>query len=253
MQYNIILRIFSIILLYFAFYSNLALSNETYFDLSDSEIEIQTNFKGKEVIIFGLLEPGFDTIINIKGPKKNTEIRKKERIFVFWFNTKKIVYKDLPSIFFIASSAPIKNILEEETIIKSALNFEQSLTNIITKRNFNFNDKNKPEFWNENLLKIKKNEDFYKEYNIKIVDDKLFQTKIFFPSNTVPGIYDVDIYQIKNKIIKNKKNRKIIIKKTGIGNRIFKLAHKQPATYGIICIIFAIFAGLIAATAFRRL
>ena len=108
MQYNIILRIFSIILLYFAFYSNVALSNETYFDLSDSEIEIQTNFKGKEVIIFGLLEPGFDTIINIKGPKKNTEIRKKERIFVFWFNTKKIVYKDLPSIFFIASSAPIK-------------------------------------------------------------------------------------------------------------------------------------------------
>ncbi|PPR45793.1 MAG: hypothetical protein CFH18_00034 [Alphaproteobacteria bacterium MarineAlpha5_Bin8] len=253
MQYNIILRIFSIILLYFAFYSNVALSNETYFDLSDSEIEIQTNFKGKEVIIFGLLEPGFDTIINIKGPKKNTEIRKKERIFVFWFNTKKIVYKDLPSIFFIASSAPIKNILEEETIIKSALNFEQSLANIVTKRNFNFNDKNKPEFWNENLLKIKKNEDFYKEYNIKIVDDKLFQTKIFFPSNTVPGIYDVDIYQIKNKIIKNKKNRKIIIKKTGIGNRIFRLAHKQPATYGIICIIFAIFAGLIAATAFRRL
>ena len=253
MQYNIILRIFSIILLYFAFYSNVALSNETYFDLSDSEIEIQANFKGGEVVIFGLLEPGFDTIINIKGPKKNTEIRKKERIFVFWFNTKKIVYKDLPSIFFIASSAPIKNILEEETIIKSALNFEQSLANIVTKRNFNFNDKNKPEFWNENLLKIKKNEDFYKEYNIKIVDDKLFQTKIFFPSNTVPGIYDVDIYQIKNKIIKNKKNRKIIIKKTGIGNRIFRLAHKQPATYGIICIIFAIFAGLIAATAFRRL
>lgn len=77
--------------------------------------------------------------------------------------------------------------------------------------------------------------------------------RFFFPSNTVPGTYNVDIYQVKNKIIESKKNKKIIIKKTGIGNKIFKLAHKQPATYGMICIIFAIFAGLIAATAFRRL
>ena len=253
MQYNNIFRIFLILILYIIFYSNLAYSNEAYFDLSDSEIEIQTNFKGKEVIIFGLLEPGFDTIINIKGPKKDTKVRKKERIFVFWFNTKKIVYKNLSSIFYIASSSPIKEILEEETIIKNALNFEQSLANIVTQRNFNFNDKNKPEYWNRNLLKIKKDENFYKEYKIKIVDDKLFQTKIFFPSNTIPGIYNVDIFQIKNKIIKSKKNRKIIIKKTGIGDRIFKLAHKQPATYGIICIVFAILAGLIAATAFRRL
>ena len=64
--------------------------------------------------------------------------------------------------------------------------------------------------------------------------------RFFFPSNTVPGTYDVNIYQVKNKIIKSKKNKKIIIKKTGIGNRIFKLAHKQPATYGIVCIILII-------------
>ena len=118
------------------------------------------------------------------------------------------------------------------------------MTNIITQRNFNFNDSNKPEYWNNNLLKIKKEENFYKEYKIKIIDDKLFQTKIFFPSNTIPGTYEVNIYQVKNKIIESKKNKKIIIKKTGIGNKIFKLAHKQPATYGIICIIFAIFAAI---------
>jgi len=252
MQYSLF-KINLIFILYILFCYKLSFANEAYFDLSDSEIEIQTNFKGKEVIIFGLSEPGFDTIINIKGPKKNTKVRKKERIFIFWFNIKKIVYKDLPSIFFIASSSPINDILNQETIIKQALNFDLSLTNIITQRNFNFNDSDKPKYWNDNLLKIKKEANFYKEYEIKIIDDKLFQTKIFFPSNTVPGTYDVNIYQVKNKIIKSKKNKKIIIKKTGIGNRIFKLAHKQPATYGIVCIIFAIFAGLMAATAFRRL
>ena len=80
---------------------------ETYFDLSDQEIEIQTNFNGKEVIIFGLTEPQFDTLITIKGPNKDTRINKKERLFGFWFNTKKIIYRDLPSIFLLLPQTPL--------------------------------------------------------------------------------------------------------------------------------------------------
>ena len=45
----------------------------------------------------------------------------------------------------------------------------------------------------------------------------------------------------------------IIIEKTGIGNQIFKFAQNQPSFYGILCIIFAVISGIIAATAFRRL
>ena len=227
--------------------------NQAYFDLSDEEIEIQTNFNGKEVIIFGLTEPELNTILTIKGPTKNTKVQKKERLFGLWFNTKRIIYKNLPSIFFIASSSPINEILNEETIIKKALYFEQMLINLITQRNFNFNESNKADTWNKKLIKIKKEKNFYKEYKIKIVDNKLFQTRVFFPANTIPGTYDINVYQIRNKIIVNEKNKKILVKKTGMGNKIFNLAHNQPAIYGIICIFFAIFAGIIAATAFRRL
>ena len=95
--------------------NKLIFGEEAYFDLSDQEIEIQTNFNGKEVIIFGLTEPQFDTIITIKGPNKDTKVSKKERLFGFWFNTKKIIYRDLPSIFFIATSKPINEILNDDT------------------------------------------------------------------------------------------------------------------------------------------
>ena len=248
-----IYKLLFLLIAYIVLSNKLAFGEEAYFDLSDQEIEIQTDFNGKEVIIFGLTSPRFDTIVTIKGPNKDTKVNKKERIFGFWFNTKRIIYRDLPSIFFIASSSPIKEILNNSTIIKKALYFEQMIINLITQRNFNLNNKNKIETWNKSLIKIQKNANFYKEYKIKIVDDKLFQTRVFFPSNTIPGIYEVDIYQIQNKVIASEKNKKIIIKKTGIGNKIFQFAHDQPITYGILCIFFAIFAGLIAATAFRRL
>ena len=87
---------------------------------------------------------------------------------------------------------------------------------------------------------------------MKTFKDKLFQTSIFFPPNTIPGIYYVDIYYIKHKTIMNKGQKKIIIKKTGIGSDIYEFARNRAATYGVFVIILSILSGLIAATLFRR-
>ena len=81
----------------------------------------------------------------------------------------------------------------------------------------------------------------------------MFQTRVFFPTNTVPGDYQVTIFQIKDKILVNKKNKLIKIRKSGIGEKIFEFAHNQPAAYGILSIFFAIISGLTAATLFRRI
>ena len=214
-------------------------------------INIETNFNGKEVIIFGLTDPSFDTILVIKGPNKNVKLSMKERLFGFWLETKKIIYQDIPSIFFVASSAPIDQILNEDVIIKKGLLFEKLILNIVTKRNFI--NKKKLDYWNVNLIRLQKNKGLYHKYELKIVDEKLFQTRIFFPSSTIPGLYNVHIYQVYNKKIINEKNKRIIVKKTGIGDKIYQFAQKNPASYGILSILFAVFSGLAAATAFRRL
>ena len=93
--------------------SNTVLADKAYFDLSDEIIKIKTNFTGKEVIIFGLADPLYDTILVIKGPNKDVTLSIKERLFGIWIETKKFTYKNIPSIFFIASSAPINIILDD--------------------------------------------------------------------------------------------------------------------------------------------
>jgi len=183
--------------------------------LSEKEIQIQTDFNGKEIIIFGILQKNQDTIISIKGPNKDTSVLKKERILGFWFNTKRVIYKNLPSLFFISSSKPVEDILSKESIIKEKLYFNELLVNAITQRDFI--DQKKLEKWNKNLVDLKFSENLFKEYEFQNVDNKLFQTRIFFPSNSVPGKYKVTIYQVKNQKIQNKQNRVINIKKSGIG------------------------------------
>ncbi len=250
-HYNSKKLIFLFIIIFIS--TNEVFANQAYFDISDQEIEIQTNFKGKEVIIFGITEPGLETILTIKGPDEYKKLQKKEKFFGIWINNNKIIYRNLPSIFFIASSSEINQILNEEIIINNSLYFDPMISNLMTQRNFNFNNGNNSKLWKNNLINIKKKTNFYKEYEIKIVDNKLFQTRIFFPSNTLPGNYLINIFQIKDKKIISKKNKNIIIKKSGIGNKIFNFAQNSPGTYGIVCILFAVFSGLIAATIFRRL
>ena len=230
-------------------FSNTVLA-EAYFDISENNIKIETNFIGKEVIIFGILNNNQETIMTIKGPEKNAVIQKKERILGFWFNTKKITYNQIPSIFFIASSNEIEDILPTSTIIKEELSFDYLLENKTSQRNF-ISDISL-DTWKDNFVRIKKNKNLFKEYDIEKIDNKLFQTRIFFPAKSIPGEYKVNVYQIKNNLILNNKEKIITLKKSGVGSQIYNFAHKNAVAYGLFAVIFAILSGFLAATLFRR-
>ena len=227
-----------------------AISAEAFFDISEDNIKIETNFTGKEVIIFGILNDGQETIMTIKGPQKNAVIQKKERILGFWFNTKQITYNEIPSIFFIASSKNIEDILPASTIIKEELSFNYLLENKTSQRNF-ISDVSLDN-WKDNFVRINKNKNLFKKYNVEKIDNKLFQTRIFFPAKSIPGEYKVNVYQIQNNLILNNKEKIITLKKSGVGSQIYNFAHNNAAAYGLFAIIFAIMSGFLAATLFRR-
>ena len=231
------------------FFTNIILA-EAYFDLSESEIKIETDFNGKEIIIFGILNEDQDTLITIKGPEKKALIQKKERILGFWFNTKQITYNKIPSIFFIASSTKLENILPMSTIIKEELSFDLLLENKLSKRNF-ISDISL-QVWKDNFVRIKKSKNLFKDYRVEKIENNLFQTRVFFPAESIPGEYKVNVYQIKNNVILNKKEKIITLQKSGIGSQIYDFAHNNAAAYGFFTIIFAILSGFLAATLFRR-
>jgi len=238
------------ILLTFIFLNNFLQAEEIYFDLSEDNIELKTDFNGKEIIIFGLLKDDHETLLTIKGPPSKMRIQKKERYFGIWINNQYVTYSNIPSLFFLSTSKKINEILPESILINEDLSFEKILNNKTFNQNFIF--KNDQEDWNNNFVRIKKEQSFYKSFEMKKVKDKLFQTSVFFPPNTIPGIYNVNIYYIRNNTIMSNDQKKIVIKKSGIGSKIFDFANNNAATYGVFVVIFSIFSGFIAATLFRR-
>ena len=83
----------------------------------------------------------------------------------FWFNTKQITYNQIPSIFFIASSKDIEDILPTSTIIKEELSFDYLLENKLSQRNFISDVSLKT--WKSNFVRIKKVKIYLKNMMLK--------------------------------------------------------------------------------------
>jgi len=115
--------IVSIFVIIFVFFGVKA--EEVYFDLSEDNIAIKTDFDGKEIIIFGLLQDDHDTLITIKGPLSKMKIQKKERYFGVWINNKQITYSKIPTLFFLSTSSKIDEILPNSIQINDDLNFDK--------------------------------------------------------------------------------------------------------------------------------
>jgi len=124
-------------------------AKEVYFDLSEDNIEIKTDFDGKEIIIFGLLQDNYHTLLTIKGPLSKMKIQKKERLFGVWINNKQITYSNIPTLFFLSSSSKIDEILPDSIQINDDLNFDKILNNKTFDQNFIFENDQKT--WNENF------------------------------------------------------------------------------------------------------
>ena len=135
-------------------------------------------------------------------------------------------------------------------MIKEEIGFNYLLENKISKRNF-ISDISL-ESWGKNFVRLKKSKDLFKVFKIEKIENKLFQTRVFFPSDSIPGKYLVNVYQIKNNVILSKNEKYIHLVKSGIGSKIYNFAHNNAAAYGLFTIIFAILSGFLAAALFRR-
>jgi uncharacterized protein (TIGR02186 family) len=237
---------FIIIILLFLPY--IAIARPIISGISPSKVEIDTNFTGTEILLFGSKSHYGDLVIMVKGPKRNYVINKKDKIFGIWYNKERIKITDIYSYyaFFSTNDSHHQN-------YKLFPKIEAGENNIL----FNSSEKNprkKSEFKIE-FIKIKKENDLYYNYpkGIDFLDEQLYKVKINFPKNIPNGNYSAEIYLINNDIISAYQTIPIYVRKIGLSSKIYNMAHSNPYLYGFIAIFLALSSGILANFIFKRL
>ena len=206
------------------------------FSLDKFNIEINSNFLGEEVVLFGQKDEGKDLIIIFEGTEKQGKLFKKSKKGLFWINDKKDLDK-IPS-FFAIFSTPKKSI-NEIFLIPS-----------ITKSHFLIQSS-----FSEKLYQIREAlrvKGLYFEDELQSVEGSLFIKKFKIPDNISAGNIKVNLYEIKDNKVINFSQKKLNIQKKGITSRFETMLEEQSVVYAIILVIFSIVFSLISNWLFRR-
>jgi uncharacterized protein (TIGR02186 family) len=221
-------------------------------DLSNDQVQINTGFNGTDVMLFGTTNGADDIIVTITGSPETNMVRKKTQIAGIWVNTENVIFDGAPNFYAIASTRPLGQIAEPR-ILKLHQIGVQNLAIVLSQSSKKPTNKALTKY-KQALVRLKNELGLFviNPMNVKLIDDQLFKTNIYFPANMSTGNYIAEIFSFKNGELVEKTNKPILVEKVGIGAEVFNLAHNQSALYGIIAILIAVGSGWIAAVVFRK-
>ncbi len=228
-------------------------------DLSQNRVDITATYSGSDIFVFGAVQRDaplpegtspLDVAIVIEGPLETTTVRKKENKLGIWVNTDSVAVHQAPSFFTIATTGPLKEILNEGDRRDYAIGLEFAV-----RPQENEDNIADMEDFRQAVIRIRKEAGLYSEREgiVNLTDDTLFEADIQLPANLVEGDYTARIYLIRDKSIVADTSVAITVRKAGLEAWLYNLAHENALIYGLLSLLVALVAGYGASEIFRRL
>jgi uncharacterized protein (TIGR02186 family) len=246
--------IFEFLIFNFAF-SDKA-SAELTVDAQPSYIEIDFFYHGSEVIVSGVSDAGTDLIVKITSPEGHQALRKKGKVAgLFWMNTGTLNFEKVPSLYILASTKKIEDILSREEMNKYLIGYESLERHADISPVSNKQEKAKWWFEFVNFYKASK---LYKVSHGRITlkqgvnGIQNYYVSNDFPYQAVPDTYTVTVYAVRDGKVVEKAEKNIFVEQVGIIKSLANMAKNKGALYGIISIVVAFSAGFGVGMIFKK-
>ena len=205
------------------------------FSLDEFDIEINSNFLGKEVVLFGNKDKESSIIFIFEGEDKEAKLTTKVKEGYLWINKTRSL-NNQPSFFAIFTTP------------KKTLNEIFLLSNLKDKHPLISN----PSLRLYEIRKAMKSKNLYIEEELENLNGNLFLKKFLIPDNISPGNIKVYMYELKNDQIIKMSSKNLIIKKGGISFKLEELLKKESFIYVFILIVISLLLSLLTNLIFRR-
>ena len=205
------------------------------FSLDQFDIEINSNFLGKEVVLFGNKDKESSIIFIFEGEDKDAKLTTKVKEGYLWINKTRSL-NNQPS-FFAIFTTPKKTL--NEIFLLSTLKDKHPLISNPSLRLYE-------------IRKAMKSKNLYIEEELENLNGNLFLKKFLIPDNISPGNIKVYMYELKNDQIIKMSSKNLIIKKGGISFKLEELLKKESFIYVLILIVISLLLSLLTNLIFRR-
>lgn len=221
-------------------------------DVDDHLVEITTDFAGQDILVFGAIDGPGDVILVMRGPAGRVAVHQKDRFAGIWVNAESIEFDDVPSLYGVASSRPLFEILPNEMLDRyqlgiGRLRFETAEEQIYGIGSFRIA-----------LVQQKRKQGLYADRvgRVTFIGETLFRANLHLPSNVPTGTFLIDVYLVRDGRIVDAQNMPLVISKVGFGADLYKYANSrliaQRFGYGVAAVLVSLLTGWLAHLAFRK-
>jgi len=227
-------------------------------DVSQREIEIRFSFTGAELLLFGaILYPGgrlpsepADIVVVLKGPSQPITMREKQKIAGIWVNADSIEFRSAPSFYAIASSKPLKALVDERT----AAIYELGLDNLQLSPS-SLNESAEIARFAKGLNDLKGRNGLYVDAqgSVEITDGVLYRARLPLSARVITGTYTAETFLIQKGRVVAAAVREIEVKKSGFERLVGQFSQEHGIIYGLIAIVMALAMGWAAGAVANRI
>jgi uncharacterized protein (TIGR02186 family) len=226
-------------------------------DVSARQIEIRYSFTGAQLLLFGAIlyprgrvpEDQPDIAVVLRGPVQPILVREKEKIAGIWMNAASSRFRSAPSFYAVASSRPIKDLLDERT----AAIYEIGIGNLQLSPGTGDVPETARRF-EAGLLDLRARAGLYSEnaHGVEISEGVLYRARIGIPSQVPVGTYTAETFLIQDGRVLAVATRDIQVGKSGFERWVTLVARRHEGLYGLAAVIMSVGLGWAAAMIFRR-
>ena len=227
-------------------------------EISQHEVQVRQGFTGTELLLFGaILDPDrrgagrdYDIVVVLKGPSEPIRLREKERLFGVWINAASTDFRSAPAFFAVASSRPIKDIVDEKT----AAIFEFG-TEYIQLSPSGVIDPEEQARFTAGFADLRQRQSLYKEDfgGVQISEQVLYQARIALPSNVTTGTYTAETFAIARGRVIASAISEVEVRKVGFERRVEDASQNYSLAYGLLAVLLSLSMGWMAGRFFAMI
>lgn len=224
-------------------------------EVSQHEIRVRQGFTGAELLLFGaILTPegtragrDYDIVVVLKGPSRPVILREKQKVAGIWINADSTEFRSVPSFFAVASTRPIRDIVDTRT----AAIYELGLASMQLSPAGAI-DPGEQRRFARGLVDLKSRQALYQqnERGVKVSEQVLYQARIALPSNVETGAYTAETFAVSRGRVVASATSRVDVTKLGFEGAVAGFAENFSFLYGLFAVAMSVFMGWLAGRIF---
>jgi uncharacterized protein (TIGR02186 family) len=231
-------------------------------DVSARTVAVTSSFNGIEIVIFGAVDNSqqpsaesgyYDVMIVVEGVPGRIIVRRKSNVAGLWLNTSAATFDLVPSYYAIASTRPIDEIASEEFRASHGVGYQHLRFTPAFGQTQALSTEDLAEY-RRAIIRLKEKQRLYIQDNFSVafIGRSLFRATIMLPANVTVGPFETRVYLFREEKLLSQYTVRLNLEREGLERHLHAFAFGYPTLYGLMTVAFAVAAGLIASTVFRK-